>query len=337
MKVLLNVTINELEDDINRQILVDENIKLKDLCEFIIISMNGNKIPIYTLEYGEKIYYPYEIIESKYEKSLVDLKLSNLKIKKENSFSIKYNFNNFYCFDIKIDDFINEDNNTYFEVLSGQGYGVMDDRMFIYLKSLLTIRRKDDKLHYLKSEREYLEKEFNLEETNNRVNDYIKRREDLLSSKQYVLNISLKGFNKEIKRKVLVNNDIIIEDFCKKVVLSMKGDLSHGFGIKIGKDYLEEYYEGLELFYLNLSEKQRLKIIYDWGDNWEFDVTLSKIIDGHNKNEFEVLSGKGYGIIDDCGGIWGLSKIFSGKDNSWGKHNIEDFNLEKCNNDVNKI
>ena len=43
MKIMLSVVLEELEDEINRQILVDENIQLVDLCEFVIVSMNGGK------------------------------------------------------------------------------------------------------------------------------------------------------------------------------------------------------------------------------------------------------------------------------------------------------
>ena len=337
MKVLLNVTLVVLEDKINRQILVDENIELKDLCEFIIVSMNGSKIPLYRIEYGKTIYYPHEIEESKNDKTLIGLKLSGLKINKGKSFCIEYNFDNFYYFDVVIDDFINDDNNVYFEVISGKGYGIIDDKMFGYLETLLQIRKKGYESYYLKSEKEFLQKDFNLDEVNNKISDYIKNREKMLKPKQYLFNVSLEGFNKEIKRKILVNNDIIIDDFCKKVIVSMNGDLSHEFDVKVGKEYLGEYYSELELFYLNLKEKQRLKIIYDWGDNWKFNITLSKIIEGHNENDFEVISGKGYGIIDDCGGIWRLGEIFSGSDISWGEYNIEDFDLDKCNNAIKKI
>ena len=68
MKVVLNVLLEELEDKINRQILVDENIQLVDLCEFIIVSMNGKKIPIYELE-----------CEKKY---IIHMKLKKLKMRK---------------------------------------------------------------------------------------------------------------------------------------------------------------------------------------------------------------------------------------------------------------
>ena len=36
MKVLINVTLGDLASKVNRQIEVDENISLRDLCEYII-------------------------------------------------------------------------------------------------------------------------------------------------------------------------------------------------------------------------------------------------------------------------------------------------------------
>ena len=64
MKVLINVTLGDLPGKINRQIEVDENISLRDLCEYIIISMNGSKIPIYVFEDNNITYYPYFVEES---------------------------------------------------------------------------------------------------------------------------------------------------------------------------------------------------------------------------------------------------------------------------------
>lgn len=340
MKVLLNVTLDELEDKINRQILVDENIELTDLCEFIIVSMNGKKIPIYTLEYGEVIYYPYDIEETKDEKNLLGSTLRNLNLKEGTDLCIKYNFNNLYYFNLIIDSFIEKDDknkNIDFKVLTGNGYGILDDMMSFSLKTLLAKKRKEYESYYLKSEKEYLQKKFDVNEVNDRINDYKKNKENMLIPKQYIFNVSLADFNKEIKRKILVNSNITIDRFCRKVIVSMNGDLSHLFDIKIGKECLGEYYSDLELFYLNLCEKNKLKIIYDWGDDWQFNLTLSKIVDGTSENEFEVLSGKGYGIIDDCGGSFGLYKIFSGEDTSWGDYDINEFNLKSCNEIVQKI
>ena len=181
-----------------------------------------------------------------------------------------------------------------------------------------------------------MQKKFDIKELNERISDYKKYKENIKTPKKYIFNISLEGFNKEIKRKISVNSNISINSFCEKVILSMNGDLSHPFTIKIGKEFLEDYYGEFELFYLGLTEKEKLKIIYDFGDNWQFDLSLSKIVNGSDEIEFEVLSGKGYGIIDDCGGIFGLCNIFNGEDDSWGKHNINEFNLKECNKIVKK-
>lgn len=339
MKAVLNVALGELEDKINRQILVDENIQLVDLCEYIIVSMNGKKVPIYELEYDSSVYYPYEIKERKYEKSLLGLTLRDLNLKKETSLCLEYNFDKGYYFYLEVDNFIEEEDNNkdiYFKVMSGNGYGIIDDRMLYQLKGLFEQKRKNYKHFYLESEKKYLQKSFDINEVNERIKDYKKNKENMLSAKRYIFTVSLEGFNKEIKRKIAVNSNIIINNFCMKVILSMNGDLSHAFNIKMGKEYLEENYSEIELFYLNLKEKSRLKIVYDWGDNWQFNLILSKIIDGNSDDEFEVLFGKGYGIIDDCGGIYGLDKIFSGEDSDWGNYDINEFNLEKCNEIVKR-
>lgn len=265
--------------------------------------------------------------------------MKSLNIRKGISFCLSYNFDNFYCFDLVVDSLIDTDvnnNDVDFKVLSGKGYGIIDDRMCGYLEALLTETRNVYDSYYSKSEREYLQKNFDVSEANDRIDNYKKNKENMFLPKKYIFNITLQGFNKEIKRKILVNSNINISAFCKKVIIAMNGDLSHGFDIKIGKDYLGSYYGEFELFYLNLSVNRKMKIIYDSGDNCEFNLSLSKIIDGTNENEFEVLSGKGYGIVEDCGGVCSLRKIFSGADNSWGDYDINEFNFEKCNEVVQK-
>ena len=330
MKILLNVTLEEIPTKINRQIEVDDNISLKDLCEYIIISMNGSKIPIYEFKFRDITYYPYLVKETKNEKKLKSILFKDLNLKKDMCFTLTYNFENNYVFGIVVDNIYNAQDRTIFKVLSGKGYGVLDDTSLGYLKQLFYLRED----YLKKSEKEYLEKNFDYIECNNRITNYINNRVDRLSPKRYVFNVSLYGLEKEIKRKIIVNNNISINHFCRGVILAMNGDLSHDYGIKIGKSYLSEDYNDLELFYLNLRVKQKFKIIYDWGDNWLFNITLSKVIDEYGNKEFEVISGKGYGIIDDVGGVWRLVDVFDGRDTSWGKYNINDFDLERCNKSV---
>lgn len=333
MRVLLNITLGEIPNKINRQVEVTNSISLKDLCEYIIISMNGSKIPMYELECGNVTYYPYSFNETKKEKSLDNLLFKDLNLQKNKCFTLLYNFEKYYYFNIIIDDIYEANDETVFKVLSGKGYGIIDDLDLYYLKNLFDI--KEDRLN--KTEKEYLSKDFDYIKCNETVLNYINSREEKYSPKRYIFNVSLYGFDKEIKRKIVVNNNILIDDFCKSVILIMNGDLSHGYGLKISsKNWLSDYYNDLELFYLNLAEKQKIKLIYDWGDNWIFNITLSKIIEGYGNKDFEVIAGKGYGIIDDVGGIGGLHEVFAGRDTSWGEYDIQDFDLKKCNEILNK-
>lgn len=339
MKVELNVTLEGLEDKINRQIIVNDNISLIDLCEYIIISMNGNKIPIYNLDYNETTYFPDKIYELDDQKSLQNITLKDLKIKKGSELWIEYNFDKFYHLNVIIDNIYentNDKDKSDFKVISGKGYGILDNIDIIRLKTLLTYKRKDIEKYYTKEEKEYLQKTFDISENNTKIKEYIEFRKEINIPKRYIFNVTLNEFDKEIKRKISVNSNILIDSFCRKVVTSMNGDLSHEYGIKIDKEYISEYYDEIELYYLALKEKKRLKIIYDWGDNWIFNLTVSKVIADYSENDFEVLSGKGYGIIDDCGGTYGLNNIFNGNDNSWGEYDINNFNLEKCNEIVKK-
>ena len=65
---------------------------------------------------------------------------------------------------------------------------------------------------------------------------------------------------------------------------------------------------------------------YDFGDNWEIDIKLEKIIDDketHGREFPRVLAGEGYGIIEDCGGVWGLYEIAEAfREKSGGKYEM---------------
>ncbi|MDR2668324.1 MAG: plasmid pRiA4b ORF-3 family protein [Desulfovibrio sp.] len=63
---------------------------------------------------------------------------------------------------------------------------------------------------------------------------------------------------------------------------------------------------------LNLEAPSRVVVWYDFGDNWRVLVTLEKELDepGLPAEELpRVLAGEGFGIVEDCGGIYRLADL----------------------------
>ncbi len=79
---------------------------------------------------------------------------------------------------------------------------------------------------------------------------------------------------------------------------------------------------------------------YDFGDDWNIKITLEKIYTDksvHGREFPRVLSGEGYGIIEDCGGVGGLEEIVKAYASKSGEEyqnyvdvfGKKDFNLEE--------
>jgi hypothetical protein len=61
---------------------------------------------------------------------------------------------------------------------------------------------------------------------------------------------------------------------------------------------------------------QTLEFTYDFGDNWDFEVTLTEIITDETvdrRSYPQLISGKGYPIEEDCGGVPGLEELIQQK------------------------
>lgn len=157
------------------------------------------------------------------------------------------------------------------------------------------------------------------------------------------IHVTLTDYKKKIYRKIEVLDRVILSSFCENIIRSFNGDLSHLYTL-IGNDLIfscegnyydlvktsitkdircyladyvdeeqEDYYDNpdrsIEVFKLEKGNKLKLK--YDFGDNWEFIIKISSIENIEESNDlplFKVIKGKGLGIIEDCGGLWGLSR-----------------------------
>ncbi len=60
------------------------------------------------------------------------------------------------------------------------------------------------------------------------------------------------------------------------------------------------------------NKGEKLSMEYDYGDDWEVEIMLENVIDDvelPNRELSHVLTGEGFGIVEDCGGVAGLKKI----------------------------
>lgn len=101
------------------------------------------------------------------------------------------------------------------------------------------------------------------------------------------------------------------------------------------------------------SDMPKIRFRYDFGDNWEINVKLEKIIIDEvlsKKGLPRVLKGKGYGIIEDCGGVDGLKSIAEAYSEKSGEEyenycewlldddiDLVSFDIEDMNNRLKKI
>ena len=144
----------------------------------------------------------------------------------------------------------------------------------------------------------------------------------------YQIQISLKGFTPKIWRRVLINSDITLVDFHKIIQTTMGWSNSHLHQFEKGREYyapkdfeLEDAIDSkkIKLTSLLKTEKDKIKYEYDFGDGWEHDIVLEKILPFDKTiNLPSCIKGNGNCPPEDCGGVWGyadLLKIISNPKN----------------------
>ena len=69
-------------------------------------------------------------------------------------------------------------------------------------------------------------------------------------------------------------------------------------------------YKKIKISSLLKKEKEKIVYEYDFGDGWEHDVLLEKILPGDEKLKLPVcVAGKMACPPEDCGGIWGYADL----------------------------
>lgn len=140
----------------------------------------------------------------------------------------------------------------------------------------------------------------------------------------YQIQLSLLGSKPKIWRRVLIQSDMLLSEFHKVIQTSMGWTNSHlhvfnknetCYAEKTAADSTWEElghvdYQEMKVSDLLINEGERILYGYDFGDGWEHEMILEKILPGE-ENELEkpiCLAGKMNCPPEDCGGIGGYSK-----------------------------
>ncbi len=140
----------------------------------------------------------------------------------------------------------------------------------------------------------------------------------------YQIQIALTKFKPKIWRRLLIPSDLLLSDFHMIIQVSMGWENSHLHQfIKDRTFYTERIlgdntwgemnnvdYKKIKISDLLKKEKEKIIYEYDFGDGWEHDIILEKILSGHEKMIFLIcLEGKMACPPEDCGGVWGYSDM----------------------------
>ncbi len=145
-----------------------------------------------------------------------------------------------------------------------------------------------------------------------------------MAKKIYQIKISLRGSKPNIWRRLLIPSDLLLSDYHIIIQSSMGWTNSHLHQFIKGTtfyrgwdeddDFWDEFdnvdYKKIKISALLKKEKDKIIYEYDFGDGWEHDIVLEKILAEDGKTKYPVcLKGKMNCPPEDCGGIWGYQNM----------------------------
>lgn len=136
----------------------------------------------------------------------------------------------------------------------------------------------------------------------------------------YVIDVHLRGSRPSSHREFFFSADTSLNSFIQSVLRQFNADLTHlysltdtyGRKVLVCESSWGDEYQGdpnMSLHALIRFYGGQFLLVYDFGDNWEFIVTVQG--EGFHKSSEDLLYSQGGGIIEDCGGVWALNQIRS--------------------------
>lgn len=144
----------------------------------------------------------------------------------------------------------------------------------------------------------------------------------LSHSSIYQIKIVLDGIDPPIWRRFLVAGDTKLGKLHRVLQIVMGWQNSHLHEFKVGRvsfgepdpDYQGKMLDAkkVELRGVAQDEKDRLKYIYDFGDGWEHELIVEKIVEPETGKHYPVcLAGERACPPEDCGGIPGYEMLLA--------------------------
>ena len=155
-------------------------------------------------------------------------------------------------------------------------------------------------------------------------NDKLKDRADTQSGEiLYQIRIVLKGFTPHIWRLILVNPDMLISDFHSPIQRVMGWENAHLHQFIKGDTFytlkLEDDawwgtmknvdYKGLTIRDILGKVNEFVTYEYDFGDGWQHEIRLEKIVPAGKKKHPVCLDGRMKCPPEDSGGVWGYREM----------------------------
>jgi hypothetical protein len=136
----------------------------------------------------------------------------------------------------------------------------------------------------------------------------------------YQLKVTLKGSKPPIWRRILVEPDVKLPDLHRIIQTGMGWTNSHLHHFTDGREFYAEPsdddfmpvrdYRKIRLNKLLQYEKQSIRYIYDFGDNWEHEILLEKILPRDAGLQYpHCVTGKRHCPPEDCGGFWRYQEL----------------------------
>jgi len=146
-----------------------------------------------------------------------------------------------------------------------------------------------------------------------------------MTNKIYQIQIALRGFKPKIWRRILIPSDLLLSDFHKIIQTTMGWTNSHlhqfiknrtFYSVKYPDDdtwdidNVDYKKEKTRISDLLRTEKDKIIYEYDFGDGWEHDIILEKILPVDNDIKYPIcVAGKMNCPPEDCGGVWGYFQM----------------------------